>query len=42
MAYPDLGTFEVVKIMNDKFISAVAVVDKNGKIIGNFGYSEMR
>lgn len=42
VAYPDLSTFETLKVMSDKYISAVAVVGKGGKILGNFGYSEMR
>eukprot|EP00877_Chromochloris_zofingiensis_P010625 jgi/Chrzof1/5816/Cz16g16260.t1 len=39
---PDLSAIEAMSLMNDKQISAVAVVDGMNKIIGNFSISEMR
>lgn len=39
---PDVSAIEAMLLMNQKQISAVAVVDGVGKIIGNFSISEMR
>ncbi|GBF94964.1 hypothetical protein Rsub_07465 [Raphidocelis subcapitata] len=39
---PDVSAIEAMALMNDSHISAVAVVDSVGKIIGNFSVSEMR
>lgn len=39
---PDVSAIEAMLLMNEKQISAVAVVDGVGKIIGNFSVSEMR
>ncbi len=39
---PDMSAIEAMGLMNEKQISAVAVVDGAGKIIGNFSISEMR
>ncbi|KAI8472445.1 MAG: hypothetical protein J3K34DRAFT_467412 [Monoraphidium minutum] len=39
---PDVSAIEAMALMNEKHISAVAVVDSVGKIIGNFSVSEMR
>lgn len=39
---PDVSAIEAMLLMNQKQISAVAVVDGVGKIIGNFSVSEMR
>ena len=39
---PDVSAIEAMLLMNEKQISAVAVVDGVGKIIGNFSASEMR
>jgi CBS domain-containing protein len=39
---PDVAAIEAMLLMNERQISAVAVVDGIGKIIGNFSVSEMR
>ncbi|GBF97643.1 hypothetical protein Rsub_10519 [Raphidocelis subcapitata] len=39
---PDVSAIEAMALMHEKHISAVAVVDSVGKIIGNFSVSEMR
>uniref|UniRef100_A0A383WD30 CBS domain-containing protein n=1 Tax=Tetradesmus obliquus TaxID=3088 RepID=A0A383WD30_TETOB len=39
---PDVSAIEAMLLMNQKQISALAVVDGVGKIIGNFSVSEMR
>lgn len=39
---PETSAIEAMLLMNQKQISAVAVVDGVGKIIGNFSISEMR
>lgn len=39
---PDVSAIEAMVLMNEQQISAVAVVDGVGKIIGNFSVSEMR
>jgi CBS domain-containing protein len=39
---PDVSSIEAMVLMNEQQISAVAVVDGIGKIIGNFSVSEMR
>lgn len=39
---PDVSAIEAMLLMNERQISAVAVVDGVGKIIGNFSISEMR
>eukprot|EP00879_Flechtneria_rotunda_P008799 GHRR01009215.1.p1 GENE.GHRR01009215.1~~GHRR01009215.1.p1 ORF type:complete len:348 (+),score=71.84 GHRR01009215.1:438-1481(+) len=39
---PEVSAIEAMRLMNERQISAVAVVDGVGKIIGNFSVSEMR
>jgi CBS-domain-containing membrane protein len=39
---PDVSAIEAMLLMNERQISALAVVDGVGKIIGNFSVSEMR
>lgn len=39
---PDVSAIEAMHLMNERQISALAVVDGLGKIIGNFSISEMR
>jgi CBS-domain-containing membrane protein len=39
---PETSAVEAMLLMNARQISAVAVVDGAGKIIGNFSVSEMR
>eukprot|EP00882_Tetradesmus_deserticola_P002977 GHRQ01003161.1.p1 GENE.GHRQ01003161.1~~GHRQ01003161.1.p1 ORF type:complete len:423 (+),score=182.98 GHRQ01003161.1:682-1950(+) len=39
---PDVSAIEAMLLMNERQISALAIVDGVGKIIGNFSVSEMR
>jgi len=39
---PDMSAIAAMQLMQKKGIGAVAVVDKDGRIIGNFSMSEMR
>jgi CBS domain-containing protein len=39
---PETSAIEAMHILNSRRISALAVVDGVGKIIGNFSISEMR
>lgn len=39
---PEMSAIEALKVMNDKQIGAVGVVNSTGQIIGNFSAADMR
>lgn len=39
---PETAAIDAMALMNEKEISALAVVDKNGRLIGNFSITELR